>query len=51
MTFHRAAVSASPTSPVVDFVRDNFENIVFGVVGLVASLVFTALLTLLRGRR
>jgi len=32
-------------------VRDNFENIVYGVVGLITSLVFAAMFALLRHRR
>jgi hypothetical protein len=32
-------------------VRDNLENIVYGVVGLIASLVFAAMLALLGRRR
>ena len=45
------AAVAGPTSPVVDFVRDNFENIIYAVVGLIASLVFASLFTRLGRRR
>lgn len=44
------AYAAAPASPIVDFLRDNFENIIFGIVGLVSSVIFAALFTVLRRR-